>query len=61
VLTELGESTVVGSAVVMGEYLVLRHSMPLSTLDANEFIDPLELVAGTAERLEEIFTGDDDY
>jgi hypothetical protein len=61
VLSEIGGSTVVGGAVVMGEFLVLRHSMPLETLDANEFLDPLELIAGSAERLEEIFTGRDDF
>ncbi|MDT8911811.1 hypothetical protein [Amycolatopsis sp. PS_44_ISF1] len=61
VLTEVGETTVVGGLVVMGEHLVLRHSLPLVNLDINEFIDPLELVAGSAELLEQQFTGRDDY
>ncbi|GAA4524494.1 hypothetical protein [Amycolatopsis samaneae] len=61
VLTEIGETIVVGGAVVMGEHLVLRHSLPLINLDINEFIDPLELVAGSAELLEQQFTGRDDY
>ncbi|GAA5169833.1 MULTISPECIES: hypothetical protein [Amycolatopsis] len=61
VLAEIGHTTVVGGAVVMGEYLVLRHSLPLKNLDINEFTDPLELVTGSAELLEEQITGRDDY
>jgi hypothetical protein len=61
VLTEVGNTLVVGGVVVMGEHVVLRHSLPLINLDINEFIDPLELVAGSAELLEQQFTGRDDY
>jgi len=61
VLAEIGATTVVGGAVIMGEYLVLRHSLPLQNLDINEFVEPLELVAGSAELLEEQFTGGDYY
>lgn len=61
VLTEIGDTIVVGGPVLMGEHLVLRHSLPLVNLDINEFIDPLELVTGSAELLEEQFTGRDDY
>lgn len=61
VLTEIGNTIVVGGAVVMGDHLVLRHSLPLVNLDINEFTDPLELVAGSAEQLEQYFTGRDDY
>lgn len=61
VLEEIGTTTVVGGAVIMGPYLVLRHSVPLINLDINEFVDPLELVGLTAEDLEENFTGRDDY
>lgn len=61
VLTEIGNTIVVGGLVVMGDHLVLRHSLPLVNLDINEFTDPLELVAGSAEVLEQQFTGRDDY
>lgn len=61
VLEEIGSTTVVGGAVVMGPYLVLRHSLPLVNLDINEFTDPLEMVSLAAEDLEEMFTGRDDY
>ncbi|WP_033294253.1 hypothetical protein [Amycolatopsis jejuensis] len=61
VLTEVGRTLVVGGIVVMGEHVVLRHSLPLVNLDLNEFTDPLELVAGSAELLEQQFTGRDDY
>ena len=45
----------------MGEHVVLRHSLPLENLDINEFVDPLALVAGVADELEEKFTGGDGY
>lgn len=61
VLAEIGNTTVVGGAVVMGEHLVYRHSFPLINLDINEFVDPLELVTGSAELLEMRFIGRDDY
>jgi translation initiation factor 1 (eIF-1/SUI1) len=60
-LAELGETAVCGGAIVMGEYVAIRHSLPLANLDANEFIDPLALVAGVADELEEKFTGGDGY
>ncbi|HEY0804514.1 MAG TPA: hypothetical protein VGD84_05600 [Pseudonocardiaceae bacterium] len=60
-LTHLGNSTVVGGAVIMGDYVVLRHSLPLANLDINEFVDPMALIAGTADELEEMFTGGDGY
>jgi hypothetical protein len=61
VLTEVGDTTVVGGVVVMGDYVVLRHSLPLINLDINEFTDPLDLVASAAEDLERRFTGRDEY
>jgi len=61
VLTEVGNTIVVGGIVLMGEYVVLRHSLPLINLDINEFTDPLQLVASAAEELERRFTGRDDY
>lgn len=61
VLTEVGNTIVVGGVAVMGDYVVLRHSLPLIHLDINEFTDPLDLVASGAEQLERRFTGRDDY
>ena len=61
VLTEVGNTIVVGGVALMGDYLVLRHSLPLINLDINEFTDPLDLVASGAEQLERRFTGRDDY
>jgi hypothetical protein len=60
-LTELGNTAVCGGAVVMGDYVAIRHSLPLENLDINEFVDPLALVAGVADELEEQFTGGDGY
>lgn len=61
VLEEIGLTQVVGGAAIVGEYIVLRHSLPLSNLDTNEFEEPLELVAGAADLLEERFVGGDAY
>lgn len=60
-LDHLGAAAVVGGAVIMGDYVVLRHSLPLANLDINEFVDPMALIAGTADELEEIFTGGDGF
>lgn len=61
VLTEIGATTVVGGAVIMGDHLVLRHSIPLVHLDFNEFTDPVELVADAADELEQKISGSDRY
>jgi hypothetical protein len=60
-LAELGSTTVVGGAVIMGEYVVIRHSLPLENLDINEFVDPLALIAGTADLIEERYVGGDGF
>lgn len=61
VLAEVGHTTVVGGVALVGEYVVLRHSLPLVNLDINEFVDPLALVAGSAEILEQHFIGRDEF
>jgi hypothetical protein len=60
-LTELGQTAVVGGAVIMGEFVAIRHTLPLENLDINEFVDPMTLLAGTADELEEKFTGGDGF
>ncbi|HEY4020236.1 MAG TPA: hypothetical protein VGM75_16205 [Pseudonocardiaceae bacterium] len=60
-LAELGDTSVVGGAVIMGDHVVLRHSLPLENLDINEFVDPLALIAGTADQIEERYVGGDGY
>ncbi|WP_309116438.1 hypothetical protein [Saccharothrix sp.] len=60
-LTEVGNSSIACGAAIMGDHVVLRHSLPLVDLDIHEFTDPLTLLAGTADRLEEQFFGGDDY
>jgi hypothetical protein len=61
VLSEVGRTTVVGGVAIVGEYVVLRHSLPLTNLDLNEFVDPLVLVTGAAELLEQKFIGRDAF
>jgi hypothetical protein len=60
-LAEVGNSTIACGAAIMGDHVVLRHSLPLKDLDIHEFTEPLALLAGTADRLEETFFGGDDY
>ncbi|WP_026421583.1 hypothetical protein [Actinokineospora inagensis] len=60
-LAEIGNSSIACGAAVMGNHVVLRHSLPLKDLDLHEFTDPLELLAGTADQLEEMFFGGDEY
>jgi hypothetical protein len=60
-LVELGMTSVVGGLVIMGEHVVIRHSLPLENLDINEFTDPLELIASAADEMEQKYTGGDNY
>jgi len=60
-LEEIGRTTVVCGAAIMGDHVVLRHALPLENLDINEFADPLSFVAGTADHFEEMFFGGDSY
>ncbi|GAA0234750.1 hypothetical protein GCM10010492_37080 [Saccharothrix mutabilis subsp. mutabilis] len=60
-LVEVGNSSIACGAAIMGEHVVLRHSLPLQDLDIHEFTDPLALLASTADELEEQFFGGDDY
>ncbi|SDD66746.1 type III secretion system chaperone family protein [Actinokineospora iranica] len=60
-LTEIGHSSIACGAAIMGEHVVLRHSLPIKDLDIHEFVDPLSLLAGTADQIEEMFFGGDEY
>ncbi|WNV84141.1 hypothetical protein [Umezawaea sp. Da 62-37] len=60
-LAEVGNSSIASGAAIMGDHVVLRHSLPLETLDIHEFVEPLSLLAGTADQIEEIFFGGDNY
>ena len=60
-LQEIGATTIVCGAAIMGDHVVVRHALPLENLDINEFVDPLHLLAGTADELEEKFFGGDGY
>ncbi|SMD17881.1 type III secretion system chaperone family protein [Kibdelosporangium aridum] len=60
-LDAIGHTTVSGGAAIMGDHIVIRHSLPLENLDINEFTDPLTLIAGAADELESEFFGGDEY
>jgi hypothetical protein len=58
VLAEVG-NLVCGGLSLMGDYLTIRHSLPLATLELREFEQPLALVSTAADRLEQQFVGAD--
>lgn len=60
-LEAIGQTTVVCGAAIVGEHVILRHALPLENLDINEFTDPLMILAGTADTIEESFFGGDGY
>lgn len=59
-LREVG-GMVCGGLATTGEFLVLRHSVPLANVDINEIERPLKLVLASADRLERIFVGGDEF
>jgi hypothetical protein len=60
-LETVGHNSVVCGVAIIGDHVVLRHALPLENLDINEFTDPLSLLAGTADTLEETFFGGDGF
>lgn len=51
----------VGGIALVGNVAVVRHSVPLASVDENEFRGPLALVSLAADSLEAVATGKDDY
>ncbi|WP_157693073.1 hypothetical protein [Pedococcus dokdonensis] len=60
VLESVG-ANVCGGVAKVGDLLVLKHAVPLATLDILEFERPLMLVVHTADALEEKFAGGDSF
>jgi hypothetical protein len=52
---------VVGGLTIDGDYLVVRHALPLANLDANEIDEPLRVVCMVADQLEAELVGGDDF
>ena len=52
---------VVGGLGLIGELVVLRHAVPLANVDANEINEPLSLIAGSADLMEEALVGEDAF
>jgi hypothetical protein len=50
------ETLLCGGLSQVGDFLTLRHAVPLANLDVNEFERPLHLVSGTADELERLFS-----
>jgi hypothetical protein len=59
-LEEVGR-IVCGGLAVIGDVLTIRHSVPLANLNINEFERPLVLVTNTADRLEALLAGGDQF
>jgi hypothetical protein len=50
-----------GLGLMMGQYVTLRHAVPLATLDIDEFERPLHLVTTSADKLEKRFGFSDEF
>lgn len=59
-LREVGDM-VCGGVATLGDMLVLRHSVPLANVDLSEIERPLRLVVLSADRLERLYTGVDEF
>jgi hypothetical protein len=59
-LQEVGQ-IVCGALAIVGNVLTIRHAAPLENLNINEFERPLGLVTNTADRLEHILSGGDQF
>lgn len=59
-LEEVG-GMVAGALTVRGDFLMLKHSVQISGLDATTFDRPLRLITVTADRLEQLLVGGDAY
>jgi hypothetical protein len=46
------EGMLCGGISLVGDFLTLRHAVPLENLDVNEFERPLTLITGAADTLE---------
>ncbi len=53
-------SMVCGGLSSTGEYVTLRHAVPLANLDANEIETPIGMIVSSADDLEQELTGKDD-
>lgn len=53
-------SMVCGGVASTGDYVTLRHAVPLANLDANEIDAPIQLVVRSADELEQALTDKDD-
>jgi hypothetical protein len=60
VLDRAGEM-VCGGVVAIDGYVYFRHALPLENMDVNEFERPLRLVSLSADRLERLISGDDEF
>lgn len=50
------ETLMCGGLSQVGDFVTLRHAVPLANLDLNEFERPLHLVTGTADEMEKLFS-----
>lgn len=55
------EGRVCGGLGLVGDFLVLTHSLPLVNADPNEIIAPLRVLAVLADHLEQELTGGDKF
>jgi hypothetical protein len=52
---------VCGGIALVGDLVVFRDAVPMSSLDINELVQPIELIVNTADRLERQFANVDRF
>jgi hypothetical protein len=52
---------VLGGICILNDLVLYKHAVPLENLDANELTVPLEFICGIADKLEQEFTGGDNF
>lgn len=59
-MQDVGE-LVVGGALIAGDMILLKHSVPLANLELNDFERPMVLIMHSADDLEKKYVGSDPF
>ena len=61
VALERNHSFALGAICIDRDYLVVRYTCQMATMDMDEFEIPLSVVASTADKIEQEFSGTDNF
>jgi hypothetical protein len=60
-LLRMVDSRICGGLSLVDNLLVYRHCVPLISADADDIMGPMAVVAGVADEMERMYTGQDGY